>query len=156
MIDIDEASCTGCGECIAACPQKAIIRDGSRMIIKQNLCTSCGNCISVCSSGAIHEVVTFSRKIKKGGERMYYGYGRGFGFRGSSPPWPYTGRGRGGLPRCWYPGMGRAAFPGVAATSYWSAPVREDELGILRSQAEATRRQLEDIEQRIRELEKKE
>ena len=28
-------------------------------------------------------------------------FGRGFGFRGWSPPWPYVGRGRGGLPRCW-------------------------------------------------------
>jgi len=29
------------------------------------------------------------------------GGGRGFGFRGYSPPWPYVGRGRGGLPRGW-------------------------------------------------------
>ena len=28
-------------------------------------------------------------------------FGRGFGFRGWSPPWPYVGLGRGGLPRCW-------------------------------------------------------
>jgi len=28
--------------------------------------------------------------------------GWGFGFRGSSPPWPYIGLGRGGLPRCGY------------------------------------------------------
>jgi hypothetical protein len=34
--------------------------------------------------------------------------------------------------------------------------VREDGLGILKEQAEATRQQLEGIERRIRELEKKE
>jgi hypothetical protein len=28
-------------------------------------------------------------------------FGRGFGFRGWSPGWPYVGLGRGGLPRCW-------------------------------------------------------
>ena len=28
-------------------------------------------------------------------------FGRGFGFRGWSPPWPYVGRGRGGFPRRW-------------------------------------------------------
>ena len=28
-------------------------------------------------------------------------FGRGFGFRGRSPGWPYVGLGRGGLPRCW-------------------------------------------------------
>ena len=42
---------------------------------------------------------------------MFYGRGRGFGtggggwgygFRGFSPPWPFVGRGRGGLPRCGY------------------------------------------------------
>jgi len=40
---------------------------------------------------------------------MPNGYGRGFGrggwgfgFRGSSPPWPFVGLGRGGLPRCGY------------------------------------------------------
>jgi hypothetical protein len=28
--------------------------------------------------------------------------GQGFGFRGSFPPWPYIGKGRGGLPKCSY------------------------------------------------------
>jgi hypothetical protein len=76
--------------------------------------------------------------------------GMGFGFRGSSPPWPYVGLGRGGLPRCQYPGLSRAATP------YRVAPTREEELGFLKSQAETTKRQLEDIESRIQELEKKE
>ncbi len=86
---------------------------------------------------------------------MYYGYGRGYGFRGSSPPWPYVGRGRGGLPRCWYPELGGASVPYTAQPAYWIAPTREEELGFLKTQAEATRRQLEDIERRIQELEKK-
>jgi hypothetical protein len=39
-------------------------------------------------------------------------YGRGFGFRGWSPPWPYVGRGRGGLPRCWaYGANWGASYP---------------------------------------------
>ena len=39
-----------------------------------------------------------------GGRGMGHGLrgGMGFGFRGSSPPWPYVGIGRGGLPRCGY------------------------------------------------------
>ena len=86
---------------------------------------------------------------------MYYGYGRGFGFRGSSPPWPYVGRGRGGLPRCWYPGLLGAPVPYTAPAPYPIAPTREEELGFLKGQAEATKRQLEDIERRIQELEKK-
>jgi len=42
------------------------------------------------------------------------GFGRrgwGFGFRGSSPPWPYVGLGRGGLPRCGYYLSGAAGAP---------------------------------------------
>ena len=35
----------------------------------------------------------------------------GFGFRGSSPPWPYVGLGRGGLPRCGYFLSGAAGVP---------------------------------------------
>lgn len=47
---------------------------------------------------------------------MPNGFGRGFGFRGASPPWPYVGRGRGGLPRCWYPQSAMA--PPYAPASY--------------------------------------
>jgi hypothetical protein len=35
------------------------------------------------------------------------GWGRGFGFRGYSPPWPYVGRGRA------YPGAGRTVNLGL-------------------------------------------
>ncbi len=39
--------------------------------------------------------------------------GMGFGFRGSSPPWPYVGLGRGGLPRCGYFLSGAVGLPGT-------------------------------------------
>ena len=80
--------------------------------------------------------------------------GMGLGFRGSSPPWPYVGRGRGGLPRCRYPGVSGLAAPYAATASYWKTPTREEEMDLLKGQAEAAKRQLEDIERRIRELEK--
>jgi len=89
---------------------------------------------------------------------MQYGYGRGFGFRGASPAWPYVGRGRGGLPRCWHPGQWGAGVPNATswATPYWAAPTTEGELGFLKNQADAMKSQLEDIEGRIQELEKTE
>jgi len=96
--------------------------------------------------------------------------GMGFGFRGSSPPWPYVGLGRGGLPRCGYFLSGAAGAP--AAWSYqpsqypfYAAPptpgyapftsqmTPEQEVDFLRSEAEAIKGQLEQIETRIRELE---
>jgi hypothetical protein len=123
---------------------------------------------------------------------MPNGYGRGFGrggwgfgFRGSSPPWPYVGLGRGGLPRCGYflsgaagmpippaypsydsPGAmpyGGTAYPGNMPYGYAGAPMgadpyapqmsREQELDFLKSQAEAMKGQLEQIDARIKELE---
>jgi len=95
---------------------------------------------------------------------MPYGYGRGFGFggvgfgfRGASSPWPYIGRGRGGLPRCWYPRLRGGAIPSVAplAATYWAAPTGETDLGFLRNQADVMKSQLKEIERRIQELEKK-
>ena len=95
------------------------------------------------------------------------GRGMGFGFRGASPPWPYVGRGRGGLPRCGYysggdgvppvwpydlPFYGREpAVPGYSpATPQMS---REAELGYLKDQAEAIKERLGHIESRMRALE---
>ena len=72
----------------------------------------------------------------------YLGYG--FGFRGASPSWPYVGRGRGGLPRCWYPGItGEMAAPSMS---------REQELDMLKNQAQAMREQLEQLEARMKQL----
>jgi hypothetical protein len=98
-----------------------------------------------------------------------FGYrgGWGFGFRGSSPPWPYVGRGRGGLPRCSYffgapnvqvapqyaPYYGASWGMPYGTTPFAPQMTREQELDFLRSEAEAVKEQLEKIESRIGELE---
>lgn len=100
----------------------------------------------------------YGRGYGYGGGYGWWGGGRGFGFRGASPPWPYVGRGRGGMPRCWYPGLygpGQAPYPPYvppATYGYRSAPTPEDELAYLREQADAIRAQMEEIERRIKEL----
>jgi len=89
----------------------------------------------------------------------------GFGFRGSSPPWPYVGRGRGGLPRCGYFLSGAAWAPGAWPHPFYAgappisgpAPFApqmppEQELDSLKNQAEAIKEQLEQIEARMRGL----
>lgn len=88
------------------------------------------------------------------------GGGMGFGFRGASPPWPYVGRGRGGLPRCGYflsgAGAPQPAFYGQPAASGYTPftpPTKEGELGYLKSQAEAIKEQLAQIESRMHGLE---
>jgi len=72
--------------------------------------------------------------------------GMGLGFRGSSPPWPYVGRGRGGLPRCSYYTGSRANTPAQGVTS-------EQEISLLKSQAENIKKELDMVETRIRDLE---
>jgi hypothetical protein len=100
--------------------------------------------------------------MPNGFSRGYGGGGWGFGFRGSSPPWPYVGLGRGGLPRCGYflsgaggpwtypPTFRPTATPGYAP--YAPQMTREEELSYLKNQAEAIKGQLEEIESRIEQL----
>jgi len=94
------------------------------------------------------------------------GGGMGFGFRGASPPWPYVGRGRGGLPRCGYflSGAGAPAPWPYQPSSQWGMPAtpgyepyapqvtKEEELNYLKDQAEAIKGQLEQIDSRMRDL----
>jgi hypothetical protein len=80
---------------------------------------------------------------------MQYGTGfsRGFGFRGSSPAWPYVGRGRGGLPRC------MAYSPQAAIVQQTADP--ETEISLIKNQAEDLKQQLNSIELRIKNMEQK-
>jgi hypothetical protein len=72
--------------------------------------------------------------------------GMGLGFRGSSPPWPYVGRGRGGLPRCGY-------NPGSRINTSAQGVNRQEEISLLKSQAENIKKELDMVEARIRDLE---
>jgi hypothetical protein len=78
------------------------------------------------------------------------GSGLGFAFRGSSPSWPYVGRGRGGKPRCAYYTSGANTAMGTVATS------KEQELHGLRQQSESLSSQLEQLKTRIDKLQSEE
>jgi len=73
-----------------------------------------------------------------------YGYGFRHGFSGAVPPWPYVGRGRGGLPRCHYPGWGICG-----GTPRFS---KQDELNYLKQRADFLRAELNWIEERMKDL----
>jgi hypothetical protein len=78
------------------------------------------------------------------------GFGKGFGFRGSSPAWPFVGRGRGGLPRCLAYGLPCASLEiGLQTT------VPETEISLLRNQAQNLKQHLDLIESRIKNLEQR-
>ena len=84
---------------------------------------------------------------------MYYR--RGFGFGGASPPWPYVGCGRGGFPRCWYPGLGTNLTNRFSPVPYPASVNPEQELGFLQEEASVIKRQLDEVEARIKEFERK-
>jgi Fe-S-cluster-containing hydrogenase component 2 len=56
MIIIDEARCIGCGVCLTACPQEAIVLRADTAEIKRELCTDCGLCLSTCPENAIQDI----------------------------------------------------------------------------------------------------
>ena len=95
-------------------------------------------------------------------------YGRGFGFRGSSPGLPYVGLGRGGLPRCWAyaPSPYGAAFGqgslasvpwyGLAMPPQFGPPMTlEDEKHMLQQQANTLKAAIAELSKRIEALEQK-
>jgi len=192
MIYIETEKCTGCGACASICSQQAISIENDVAVINDVRCNLCGSCVEACPVDAIHTIVTTYAPSRKGDrvmrgrgrfvpasdmgrvsrttglirnlrkEVINMLYGRGFGFRGASPPWPYVGRGRGGLPRCWYPGAVAAppypsafyvGYPAWESTSYPPYAAPEQELNFLKEESNAIRRQLDQIEVRIKELE---
>ena len=56
VVYVDEARCTGCGECVRACPKGAITLETGVAHIEGDRCTACGACIEVCPQGAILSV----------------------------------------------------------------------------------------------------
>ncbi len=69
-------------------------------------------------------------------------------------PWgtPYYGRGRGGLPRRWYPGAAMVSPYPPAQPIYAPKMTPEGEIDWLKSQAEAIRTELNQTEARIHDL----
>lgn len=53
VCSVTSSKCTGCGNCLSACPHSAISLSGGKASINANKCTGCGRCISRCPSGAI-------------------------------------------------------------------------------------------------------
>ncbi len=54
IITIDEKKCTGCGDCIPACPEGALqVIDGKARLISDLFCDGLGACVGHCPTGAM-------------------------------------------------------------------------------------------------------
>ena len=51
--NVDQEKCTGCGECVEACPLDAIEMDGDTAKVDEDTCSDCGACVDVCPVEAI-------------------------------------------------------------------------------------------------------
>ncbi len=54
IIEIDEALCNGCGECVTGCEEGALqIVDGKAKLVNEVFCDGIGDCIGTCPTGAL-------------------------------------------------------------------------------------------------------
>ena len=53
QLTLDKSKCTGCGACLAACPQNARVMVGAFSKAEESRCDQCGACLEVCPNGAI-------------------------------------------------------------------------------------------------------
>lgn len=54
IIQIDEALCDGCGECVTGCAEGALqIVDGKAKLVREDFCDGFGDCIGTCPTGAL-------------------------------------------------------------------------------------------------------
>lgn len=54
IIEINEALCNGCGDCIVGCAEGALqLVDGKAKVVKEQYCDGFGDCVGTCPTGAL-------------------------------------------------------------------------------------------------------
>jgi Fe-S-cluster-containing hydrogenase component 2 len=50
---IDAEKCSGCGECVQACPLEAIAIQEEKAVVDETTCGDCGACVDACPTESI-------------------------------------------------------------------------------------------------------
>ena len=50
---VDVETCSGCGECVDACPLDAITMENDKAVVDDDTCGDCGACVDGCPTEAI-------------------------------------------------------------------------------------------------------
>ncbi len=50
---VDQGTCSGCGECVDACPLEAIEIKDDKAVIDADTCGDCGACVDVCPTESL-------------------------------------------------------------------------------------------------------
>lgn len=53
VITVDEEKCTGCGDCVPACPAQVLYLSDGKAHVNENECMGCQSCVALCPSEAI-------------------------------------------------------------------------------------------------------
>ncbi len=82
--------CTGCGDCVDACPANAVTVDNGKVSFDRSICTACGQCIPSCPGDAITiygKTVTVDQVLKEvlKDRSFYSGSGGGVTVSGGEP-----------------------------------------------------------------------
>ena len=51
---VKQEECTGCGDCVAACPvDGVVVLEEEKAVVKPQECIECNACVDTCSSNAM-------------------------------------------------------------------------------------------------------
>jgi MinD superfamily P-loop ATPase len=75
--EVDEATCTFCGNCAEVCPWHAIAVVGQKVLVFPQLCHGCGSCTLACPEGAIREIPNPIGVTEAGSAREGIGFAQG-------------------------------------------------------------------------------
>ena len=52
-VKVDEAKCTGCGDCTETCPSEALKVENGKVKVDEGECSDCAACVDVCPEGSL-------------------------------------------------------------------------------------------------------